>query len=118
MPYELLVPNDVHYTVGGENEIFVISARNISVGRMELISEARFKEDVKTYRVTLSADTSHGHFKWVAEVEQGYGAPEVNHVEIIEVPNGVKILKHPELDVVECDTDEVYDGAEDEGPEA
>lgn len=95
------VTQDVIYELSGEKG--TIQADSIVQSPSELVQVSKFKGDGESDAMLFTGATLAGPVVWRVTADYGFSTPTVDAVELVECPDGIKIIQSLAVEIVQVD---------------
>jgi hypothetical protein len=95
------VTQDVIYELSGEKG--TIQADSIVQSPSELVEVSKFKGDGESDAMLFTGATQAGPVVWRVTADYGFSTPTVDAVELVECPDGIKIIQSLAVEIVQVD---------------
>jgi len=93
------VTQDVVYELSGKK--VTIPADSIVQSSSELLEAQKFKGDGETCATLFTGTTQAGAVVWRVTADYGFTTPSIEAVELVECPEGIKIIQSLTVEIVE-----------------
>lgn len=104
MGYQIQVAQGVVVKINGEKQ--TIPADQIREVQTVQIGKPAFKEDSETWSKRFEAETKLGLLAWEVKFSLDHSGADLESSCLTSAPEGVEVLKGPEFELVECESDD------------